>query len=208
MGVQIRIVPEVLNETADKYRMMSNQIDETQSELSKTIHNIDMAWEGITSQKMRDSLSEIMNVLENIQEYYDNNFDKLHGIVQVFEALDNDEPIMRIDKLDRVILGKAMPKPDLSFSWKEDRLRIIPDEIQVAAERCRSIANTYAELEDMTRDTLYDLEANWEGNAYDKFRAEADGIEGVLRGVQENLMEVADKMSRAATRYEEWDNSF
>ena len=208
MGVQIRIVPDALRNAAEKQHMIANHVGVNRSELKQVIHMIDEAWDGPISEEIQDMLRNVGNILEELETCYDDNAQRLNGILEAFEAIDSDEPRIRAVGLDRVFHLVGCPKPVFALSWKADRIRIIPDEIRLASERCREMRDSFVELEDKTMDVIHDLEANWEGNAYNKYREQTEDTIKTLKDVQEFLAETADTMSKAAIRYEEWDNSF
>lgn len=209
MAVQIRIVPEGLRDVALKQRDIVSRVEELGNRLKQLVIVVDEAWDGNSSNILQESLENVANATVKLGETMNQNISRIDDVVNAMEAIDSDTPIFR-GKINIPSTIVVCPRPSFldTISWKEDRIRIIPEEIVNAATRCREASEEYMEIKQLLQNSVTELEQHWEGNSYNKYRTECEEIINNMESFHQTLSEISSKMRVVALRFEELDNNF
>lgn len=210
MAFQIRITPAALHAAAQRQRTVAETVAETSGILTSLAAELGEAWEGSASIQALNALDELRSVAGNIGDGAGNSAERLMGVAQAFEALDEGGPVSVAVLWDRdrfiKLVGCPMPKPQFPL-MVIDNLRIVPEQVRAVAAKCKQVSDTYAETAAELNNMISELGKDWEGKAYNRFAEETGELASAFKRLSNAVDEFADRIRMMATRYEELDNS-
>lgn len=210
MAFQIRIAPAALHAAAQRQRTIVETVAETAGTLATLATELGEAWEGSASIQALNALDELRTAVGNVSDGAGSSAERLIGVAQVFEALDDGGPASVAVLWDRdrflKIVGCPTPRPQFPL-MVVDNLRIIPEQVRAVAVKCNQVSDTYAETATELNNIVSELGKDWEGKAYNRYAEETGELSSAFKRLSNALDEFADRIKIMATRYEELDNS-
>ena len=190
---------------ANRQENIINNIDEGIAKLGDLTNQLRDAWEGASGAQAYNALEQISSVIKRIVDGVGECTEKLVGVAEAFESIDNGEN------------GIAIRKPSLGFIPMPIRpnfvlsmpgmVRIDPDRVRDIAKQCKDISVSISENTDAFFDCIEELSNDWEGRSYVKYEEDAREVIKALRETEDAMEEFISRIMNAANRYEEIDNS-
>ena len=202
----IRVSPDILRNAAEQQSEIFNNMDETAERLNALAEQLSEVWERASGGQACDSLKEIQSDFRKLLDGSVGSVKNLVEIADAFDSVDGGDTTLAI----RVDFGGGAI-PFLPIRMKlltaPGYVRVDPDGVREIAEQCRAVVNSVAESAEAFAGTINSLQSEWEGRAAARYVEESQKIRNSLSQIQENILEFAETITRAANRYEEIDNS-
>lgn len=218
MAFQIRVVPDVLRQSAEYIEQIINDNDQLYARIKVIAHKLDESWDGAASEFMIDELHKLLEYLNKAKEHFAECRQALEVIVQAFENIDDSEgtnlvSIFRADIRAQIqeyikIVGPGGSLFSKQLPLSSGHIRVIPDGLREAAHEAQTAIEISNEILNKTNKVLSELQNSWEGRAYNKFSDGFIQIKEIYVKLLETFEEFSQKVITVANRYEEIDNLF
>lgn len=207
MAFQIRISPVAVRIVAQRHRAIAESIENTASEFSALVSELEDSWDGGASFQAIESLQNIRAAAGRVANGVSDSADMLTGVARAFESVDDGEISMAYGVIKPIhMVGCPAPGPMFSLGINES-LRIVPEQVRNVAHKLRERAEIFTGIGNDYRATISDLSNNWEGNAYIRFADAAMELTEAFPQIAELLDELAERIITIANRYEELDEA-
>lgn len=208
MALQIRIQPERVRVVSNLQKSLADRADAASNELKEIMVFLDNAWDGVASEVALESIESLLLMSRNLSSAIDNSADRLSAVARIFEMADSNESFSGIGIKPGVIVGPGgRPTFPSIILPKLVSVRIVPEEVREAGQRCVNMAAVYDDIISDFRASVDSLGEAWEGRAYSKYLEYFNELRGELPTITEALNDLSVSLIRAANRFEELDNS-
>ncbi len=207
MARPIRVVPDALRSSAQRYFAASERLKEVETMLTRASTTLDNAWDGSSSDSALNNLSVFRQEISAATGVLRARGNQLEENAAAYEAIDNGQSYSATiyTKLEPAFLPTKFFKM-LGIQFKGS-MRVNTLGLMEGARLCNRCVNTLAEVDADLHSTMDTLQANWEGNLFDKFYEKYQELAKHIREFKDNLQMFSSNLQTAAKRYEEAEKS-
>jgi WXG100 family type VII secretion target len=213
--MQIRVITESVRSSAQQMRTVSQQLEEQSTTLKTIRSQIDAAWDGGASVQALSVIRELSTAATELSNQLSKAASAVEQFVQSIESVDagGTTPVLQLMNLVTTI-GPLVTCPPSRFDFpifmpnSNTTVRVVPEELRSLATQCAAQAEEAENSGAQVQAILSQLQSDWEGNAATKFQEQLDSFPSSCTGLRDSLVTFSEKLTQAADRYEEIDNSF
>lgn len=215
MAFQIRVVPDVLRQSAEHIDQIINDNEQLYTRIKVITSKLDESWDGTASEYMIQQLHELLAYSNQTNEAFFESRSVLEAIAQAFENIDNSngEESTGVAKFKMTQEMKEQIKrmshivgPGGQLKISSGNIRVVPDGLREAAQEAHQMIDMSNDIADRIDKVLSELQSSWEGNAFNRFSDNFIQLKKFYIALNDSLEEFAQKVNMVANKYEEIDN--
>lgn len=204
----ILIDPVALHAAAQQHRKVADTVEHVVDMMGDMCGQLNASWDGGASEQAYAELKRMAHQIADIGRAPHVASGFLTSVADAFEALDAGGGISgAIGVMPMGLASAVAPIAQIVLGLRGNVLRIDPDGVRVVAARgmeaSEILSQAAAELQSSSKQLL----SRWEGNSARKFaESSEDMVRGLFRAA-DCVEEFSNDLIKAASRYEELDNS-
>ena len=210
MSYIIRVSPDILRQKTEAINEIAAQNEDIKNRIRTLAEKLDAAWDGPASREMVTKLEELQNYTAQVEEGLQESSNLILQVANAFAQIDGGESISIAIRMDLISKLKNLVAPSFTaqLGLYFEAIRVSPEELRAVAAECNVLNEDVMDTANRVSGIADDLQASWEGRAYDRFEENFLEIRRAYRSLADSLEEFSTKIRNVADRYEEIDNMF